>query len=416
MNSALKPVLPQPGVAQPGGQASPAKGNVANANHAVGHPQGAQNSLHHSSNNIAVQNLTHHAPAPPPVPLGHAAPPMAPVSANMAQMAQNMSHHGNLSHVTQNSVGPSNLVASPTKGSNANTPLSLVQDKALALTRTPEKSEPDSTGQSNGTVDSPKSGASAPTTLKPQNPESNKDKQDIAKSSPSTPKPPEKLSSAPSTPQKPESGNAVSTADSPSQSKVAVANELPEKSPAAMTIEQKPAPTADVAPSQIDNKPESANDSQLKEKAPTPKPESAPVESVKPSESVEVQEKKEEPKVESKPESSTVNEGKKEEIKPEKAEEPKKEIEAPVEKADKDEKVEEKEEKKPEPKPAKSESKPKSTLKLATVTTPMRKRRQTSPSKSTDGVSLTKKPADGESTPDSRTKRNRTKVCIIFNI
>ncbi|XP_075975428.1 uncharacterized protein LOC142976088 isoform X3 [Anticarsia gemmatalis] len=340
---------------------------------------------------------------------------MAPVSANMAQMAQNMSHHGNLSHVTQNSVGPSNLAASPSKGGNANTPLSLVQDKALALTRTPEKNEPDSTGHANGTIDSPKSATNAPSTLKPQNPESNKDKQDIAKTSPSTPKPPEKPSSAPSTPQKPESANTASTADGPAQPKVATANEPPEKSPSKPT-ELKPAQPADVAPTQSDSKPvpESANDSQLQEKAPTPVKQDPPAAESAKTESVEAEEKKEEPKVEQKPQQN--DEEKKEEPKVEKSESPKKETvekepEPPVEKVEKPEKVEEKvEEKKPEVKPAKAEAKPKSTLKLATVTTPMRKRRQASPSKSSDGVSPAKKPADGDSTPDTRTKRNRTQV------
>lgn len=414
MNSALKPVLPQPGVAQPGGQSSPAKGNVANANHAVGHPQGAQNSLHHASNNLVGQNLTHHAPAPVPVPLGHAPPPMAPVSANMAQMAQNMSHHGNLSHVTQNSVGPSNIAASPSKGGNPNTPLSLVQDKALALTRTPEKNEPDSTGHANGTVESPKSGANAPSTLKPQNPEPIKDKQDIAKTSPSTPKPPEKPASTPSTPQKSEPVNAVSAADGPTQPKVATANEPPEKSPTKPS-ELKPAAAADVAPTQSDTKPvpESANDSQLKEKPSAPVKQDPPAESAK-TESVEVEEKKEEPKVEQKPQ--PIEEEKKEESKPEKIEPAKKEkeeepvVEKPPEKVVEkvEEKVEEKE-KKPEAKTPKVDSKPKPTLKLATVT-PSRKRRQTSPSKSTDGATPAKKVADGDSTPDSKSKRNRTKV------
>ncbi|KAJ8723134.1 hypothetical protein PYW08_003046 [Mythimna loreyi] len=415
MNSALKPVLPQPGVPQPGGQASPAKGNVATANHTVGLPQGAQNSLHHASNNLVGQNLTHHAPAPP---APHAPPPMAPVSANMAQMAQNMSHHGNLSHVTQNSVGPSNLAASPSKGGNPITPLSLVQEKALALTRTPEKNEPDSTGHANGTIESPKSGSNAPAPLKPQNPEANKDKQDIAKTSPSTPKPPEKPSSAPSTPQKTEAANPSSTVDGPAQPKVATANEPPEKSPSKPS-ELKPAPAADVAPTQSDSKPvpESANDSQLQEKAPTPvKQDSPPTESAKAESVPEAKpepekEKKEEPKVEQKPATST--EEKKEEVaadKPEKTESPKKEeaVEKVVEKVE--EKEVKNEEKKPEPKPAKVESKPKSTMKLATVTPPMRKRRQVSPSKSSEGPGPAKKPADGESTPDTRMKRNRTKV------
>ncbi|XP_035450236.2 protein piccolo isoform X2 [Spodoptera frugiperda] len=408
MNSALKPVLPQPGVPQPGGQASPAKGNVATANHTVGHPQGAQNSLHHPGNNLVGQNLTHHAPAPQ---LPHAPPPMAPVSANMAQMAQNMSHHGNLSHVTQNSVGPSNLAASPTKSGNPVTPLSLVQDKALALTITPEKTEPDSTGHANGTIDSPKSGANAPAPLKPQNPESNKDKQDIAKTSPSTPKPPEKPSSSPSTPQKSDTATPAST-DGPAQPKVATANEPSEKSPSKPS-ELKPAPAADVAPTQSDSKPvpESANDNQVQEKAPTPvkkDPPAAESPKVEPVPEAKPEEKKEEVKVEQKPADSA--EDKKEEVaadKPEKSESPKKE-----EVVDKvQEKVEEKaEEKKPEAKPAKADSKPKSTMKLATVTPPMRKRRQASPSKSNEGSTPAKKPAEGESTPDTRMKRNRTKV------
>lgn len=412
MNSALKPVLPQPGVPQPGGQASPAKGNVATANHTVGLPQGAQNSLHHASNNLVGQNLTHHAPAPP---IPHAPPPMAPVSANMAQMAQNMSHHGNLSHVTQNSVGPSNLAASPSKGGNPITPLSLVQDKALALTRTPEKNEPDSTGHANGTIDLPKSGSNAPAAIKPQNPESNKDKQDIAKTSPSTPKPPEKTSNAPSTPQKTDAANPASTVDGPTP-KVATANEPPEKSPSKPS-ELKPAPAADVAPTQSDSKPvpESANDSQ--EKAPTPvKQDPAPAESAKienvPDPKPEDKEKKEDPKAEQKP--ATSNDEKKEEVvaeKPEKSESLKKEevVEKHVEKVE--EKVEEK---KPEAKPAKVESKPKPTMKLATVTPPIRKRRQVSPSKTSEGPGPAKKPADGESTPDTRMKRNRTKVCTSY--
>ncbi|XP_026744343.1 neurofilament heavy polypeptide-like isoform X1 [Trichoplusia ni] len=417
MNSALKPVLPQPGVPQPGGQASPAKGNVATANHTVGHPQGAQNSLHHASNNLVGQNLTHHAPVPP---IPHAPPPMAPVSANMAQMAQNMSHHGNLSHVTQNSVvGPSNLAASPSKGGNPNTPLSLVQEKALALTRTPEKNEADSTAHANGTIDSPKSATNAPVTLKPQNPEPNKEKQDIAKTSPSTPKPPEKPTSAPSTPQKTEAATPATTADGPAQPKVAAANEPPEKSPSKPT-ELKPAPAADVAPTQSDSKPvpESANDSQLQEKAPTPvKQDLPPTESAKtesvpapaPAPELKPDEKPEEAKAEQKPQQNATEEKKEEVVapKPEKSESPKKEeaVEKPAEK------VEEKgDDKKAEAKPAKVESKPKSTMKLATVTPPMRKRRQVSPSKTSEGPSPAKKPAEGDSTPDTRIKRNRTKV------
>lgn len=415
MNSALKPVLPQPGVPQPGGQASPAKGNVATANHTVGLPQGAQNSLHHASNNLVGQNLTHHAPAPP---IPHAPPPMAPVSANMAQMAQNMSHHGNLSHVTQNSVGPSNLAASPSKGGNPITPLSLVQEKALALTRTPEKNEPDSTGHANGTIDSPKSGSNASAALKPQNPEANKDKQDIAKTSPSTPKPPEKPSSALSTPQKTDAANLVSTVDGAALQKVATANEVPEKSPSKPS-ELKPAPAADVAPTQSDSKPvpEAANDTQEKALTPVkqdpPPTESAKVEIVPEAKPEPEKEKKEEAKAEQKPAAST--EEKKEEVadKPEKTESPKKEevVEKVVEKVE--EKETKIEDKKPEPKPAKVESKPKSTMKLATVTPPMRKRRQVSPSKTGEGPGPVKKSADGESTPDTRMKRNRTKVCIL---
>lgn len=421
MNSALKPVLPQPGVPQPGGQASPAKGNVATANHTVGHPQGAQNSLHHAGNNLVGQNLTHHAPAPP---IPHVPPPMAPVSANMAQMAQNMSHHGNLSHVTQNSVGPSNLAASPSKGANPITPLSLVQEKALALTRTPEKNEPDSTGHANGTMDSPKSGTNAPATLKPQNPESNKDKQDIAKTSPSTPKPPEKPSSAPSTPQKSDAAIPASTADGAAQPKVVTANEPLEKSPSKPT-DLKPAAAADVAPSQSDSKPvpESANNSQLQEKAekaPTPvKQDPPPAESAKTDSVPEVkpEEKKEEPKVEQKQQSET--EEKKDEAVDKPVEKPEKEKLEPPKKEEVPEKVVEKveekaEEKKAEAKPVKLESKPKSTMKLATVTPPMRKRRQVSPNKTSEGPSSAKKPADGDGTPDTRIKRNRTKVCNFF--
>ncbi|KAM3956425.1 LOW QUALITY PROTEIN: uncharacterized protein ACR2FA_009587 [Aphomia sociella] len=410
MNSALKPVLPQPGVPQPGGQASPAKGNVASVNHAVGHPQGAQNSLHHGTNNLVGQNLTHHAP--PPQLLPHAAPPMAPVSANMAQMAQNMSHHGNLSHVTQNNVPPTNLAASPNKTPSTSAPLSLVQDKAatsqpLALTRTPEKKEPDSTGHANGTIESPKSGANAPVALKPQNPEPNKEKQDIAKTSPSTPKPPEKPNSAPSTPQKTEPATPLGQADGPAQPKVATANEPAEKTP--KPNELKPAPAADIAPTQSDNKPvpESANDSQLQEKVATPPKQEdeqrvAIAESAKIESPAKPEEKKDEPKLE-KPQNATEE---KEDVKVDKPELTKKEDVEPL-------KTEEKpEEKKPEVKtPAKTEVKvtPKSTLKLATVTPPMRKRRQTSPSK-LDGQSSAKKPAEGESTPDARSKRNRTQV------
>ncbi|XP_030021814.2 nucleolar protein dao-5 isoform X1 [Manduca sexta] len=405
MNSALKPVLPQPGVPQPGGQPSPAKGNVASVNHSVGHPQGAQNSLHHGTNNLVGQNLTHHAPPPPHVPVPpHAVPSMAPVSANMAQMAQNMSHHGNLSHVTQNSVTSTNT-ASPSKSTTGG-PISLVQEKAnasqpLALTRTPEKKEPDSTGPANGTIDSPKSGTNVPSTLKPQNPETNKDKQDIARTSPSTPKPPEKPSSTTNTPQKSEPANPVSQTDSPAQPKVATANEAPEKSPSKPT-ELKPSPAADVAPTQSDNKPpETANDSQLQEKAPTPVKQDAPV-----AESAKTESKPEENKEEPKVEPQATEESKKEEVKQDKPEPAQKE-----ESLEKSPSGEEKvEEKKVEPKPVKVEPKPKSTLKLATVTPPMRKRRQASPSKATDGLGSAKKANDGEGTPDTRTKRNRTKV------
>ncbi|XP_050348597.1 proteoglycan 4-like isoform X2 [Nymphalis io] len=397
-DSQQQQLLPQPGVPQPGGQASPAKGNVASANHAVGLPQGAQNSLHHGSNNLVGQNLIHHAPTPQ-LP-NHAVPSMAPVSANMAQMAQNMSHHGNLSHVTQNSITPANIAASPSKSATTSAPLSLVQDKAnasqpLALTRTPEKKEPDSTGQANGTIESPKSASNAPSTLKPHNPEPKQDKQDIAKTSPSTPKPPEKAASAPSTPQKPETSNPVSQADSPAQPKVATANEPPEKSPSKPT-ELKPAPAADVAPTQSDSKPvpESANDNQIQEKSSPPQKES--MECVKPEiakeekkeEVIEKPVKSSEDKVEEKPE-------------PPKQEEP--------ENQQKDEKIEEK---KSEVKTLaiKTEVKvtPKSTLKLATVTPPMRKRRQVS--EKADGPTPPKKATEGDNTPDTRTKRNRTKV------
>ncbi|XP_072932911.1 uncharacterized protein [Epargyreus clarus] len=396
MNSALKP-LSQPGVPQPGGQASPAKANVASANHAVGLPQGAQNSLHHASNNLVGQNLIHHVPNTPQLP-PHAAPSMAPVSANMAQMAQNMSHHGNLSHVNPL------LVVSPSKAPSTSAPLSLVQDKAnvsqpLALTRTTDKKEPDSSAQANGTIESPKAGSNTPAALKPQNPETNKDKQDIAKTSPSTTKPPEKSGNTPSTPQKIEASNSVGQADGPVQPKVAMANEAPEKSPSKPT-ELKPAQTADVAPTQSDNKPvpESANDSQCQEKPETPqKQEASSTETVK--EAPAKVEDKEAVKVEKPVEATN------EEVKEAKVETPKQE------EVEKPQKSEEKvEDKKVETKPVKSEIKvtPKSTLKLATVTPPMRKRRQVSDK--SDGATPAKKPSEGDSTPDARTKRNRTKV------
>ncbi|XP_045499240.1 proteoglycan 4-like isoform X2 [Colias croceus] len=400
MNSALKPVLPQPGVPQPGGQASPAKANVANANHAVGLPQGAQNSLHHGTNNLVGQNLTHHIPNTPPLP-AHAVPSMAPVTANMAQMAQNMSHHGNLSHVTQNSVTPTNVAASPSKSAStsAPTPLSLVQDKAnasqpLALTRTPEKKEPDSTAQANGTIDSPKSGTSAPANLKPQNPEVNKDKQDIAKTSPSTPKPPEKPASAPSTPQKADTSTPVSQGDGPAQPKVATANEPPEKSPS-KPIELKPAQTADVAPTQSDSKPvpESANENPSPVIPPQPQKEVVPTENPKP-EPIKTEENGDSRDVAQSSEDKPVEQK-------DKAETPK-----PEEvKVQKEEKPEEKSEVKT---PAKAESKvsTKSTLKLATVTPPMRKRRQIS--EKTESTPAKK--SNEESTPDTKSKRNRTKV------
>ncbi|CAH2269034.1 proteoglycan 4-like isoform X2 [Pararge aegeria] len=403
MNSALKPVLPQPGVPQHGGQASPAKGNVATANHAVGLPQGAQNSLH-LPNSINVQNLSQHAPSAPPP--SHAVPSMAPVSANMAQMAQNMSHHGNLSLATHPAT-PVNTAASPSKGASTSAPLSLVQDKLpvsqpLALTRTPEKKEPDSTGQANGTVDSPKSGSNAPATLKPQNPEPKQEKQDIAKTSPSTPKPPEKPVSTPSTPQKPEATLPVSQTDGPVQPKVATANEPPEKSPS-KPIEPKPAPTADVAPSQSDSKPvpESANENQSQEKPPSPQKQAE--ESAKPEASVEKEEKKveviEEP-VKSDPQPQKIEKTEPDKVEPPKQEEP--------ETPQKDEQVEEK---KPETKilsKAAVKLTPKSTLKLATVTPPMRKRRQLS--EKLDGATPSKKLADDAGTSDAKTKRNRTKV------
>ncbi|XP_063362467.1 proteoglycan 4-like isoform X1 [Cydia amplana] len=419
MNS-VKPVLPQPGA--PGVQTSPAKATVA------GGGLGAGGNLPNLGGSLVGQNLTQPVAvpqplAPPAQPLAHAVPSMAPVSANMAQMAQNMSHHGNLSHVTQNSVPP--VAAIPAK-TPASAPLSLVQDKPpapvpsqpLALTRTPEKKEPDSTvpaAQSNGTVDSPKSAANAPTTLKPQNPEPSK-YIDIAKTSPSTPKPPEKPSSTPSTPQKAEPANANLAAD-PAQPKVATANEAPEKSPAKPT-EPKPAPTADVAPSQSDSKPvpESAKDSPCPEKAPTPQKPEQPAQpaagTAKVQNDVKPEEKKPEPEPE-KPAAKPVEEPAKLEEAPKKAETPKKE-EKPVETAEKPvAKVEEKKPEKPEVKtPAKPEPKaaPKSTLKLATVTPPMRKRRHASPTKSTDSPSVTKKPAEDPSTPDSRSKRNRKSV------
>ncbi|KAJ2951240.1 hypothetical protein O0L34_g5642 [Tuta absoluta] len=451
MNSALKPVLPTPG-AQPGGQASPAKANVANANHAVGHPQGAQNSLNHGSNNLVGQNLTHHAPAPPPP--AHPVPSMAPVTANMAQMAQNMSHHGNLSHVTQNSVAPTNMAASPSKSASTSSPLSLVADKPvpLALTRTPEKKDSDSPGPANGTVESPKSASNASVALKPQNSEPNKEKQDIAKTSPSTPKPPEKPASvptsaptnAPATPQKVEPAVPVSTADGPSQPKVATANEAPEKSPS-KPAEPKPAPTADVAPTQSDSKPvpESAKDSQVQqnqEKPATPatpqkleaKPE-PPVAAKAESPAKPEEKKPEEPKPAENPaqnnsEEKVVKPEVKEdkvdtkEEKPEKKEEAKPEASKPeepvVKQAQEAPKVEEvKPEAKPEPEKklepkttprAKAAPKP-TTMKLATVTPPIRKRRHTSPK--ADGPTPAKKAATEEpSTPDSRKKRNRTQV------
>ncbi|XP_068633886.1 nucleolar protein dao-5-like isoform X2 [Battus philenor] len=405
MNSALKPVLPQPGVPQPGGQASPAKANVASANHAVGLPQGAQNSLHHGSNNLVGQNLTHHVNAPQPP--AHAVPSMAPVTANMAQMAQNMSHHGNLSHVTQNSIPP----PSPSKTATTGSPLSLVQEKAntsqpLALTRTPEKKEPDSSSHANGTIESSKSGSNAPAALKAQNPESNKDKQDIAKTSPSTPKPPEKSPEKPSstqcTPQKNESPNPVNQTESTTPLKVATANEAPEKSPSKPS-EVKPAPPADVAPTQSDNKPflEAANDSQDKVTTSTPQVQDPESESSQPDSPTKPEDKKIEP-------SEKPQEEKSEEVK--ENSEPVKQEEQTEKTPKHEDKVEEK---KPEVKtPLKPEVKvtPKSTMKLATVTPPMRKRRQLSPTKAADGATPAKKSLDVESTPDTRIKRNRTKV------
>lgn len=424
MNS-VKPVLPQPGA--PGVQSSPAKAAVASGPLAGGNLPALGGSL-------VGQNLTQPAGpplAPPAQPLAHAAPSMAPVSANMAQMAQNMSHHGNLSHVTQNSVAPV-LVPSPAKVTPA-APLSLVQDKPatpapsqpLALTRTPEKKDADSTvppGPPNGTVDSPKPAANAPATLKPQNPEPSKDI-DIAKISPSTPKPPEKPAPAPSTPQKAEPANPNQAAD-PSQPKVATANEAPEKSPAKPS-EPKPAPTADVAPSQSDSKPvpESAKAGQCHEKVPTPQKPDPPVTDSAKVENAPKEEKKPEPEKVEKPVPKPVEEPPKQEPEPKKPETPKKEEKPvePVEKQEKQEKQEKPEEKVEEKKaelkvPAKAEVKaaPKSTLKLATVTPPMRKRRHASPTKSSDGPSAAKKAAEDPSTPDSRSKRNRTKVTNTF--
>ncbi|KAL4709671.1 hypothetical protein ACJJTC_007402 [Scirpophaga incertulas] len=406
MNSALKPVLPQPGP-QPGGQASPAKGNVANINHAVSLPQGAQNSLHHGTNNLVGQNLTHHAPLPQVAP--HAVPSMAPVSANMAQMAQNMSHHGNLSHVTQNSVAPTNMAASPSKSASTSAPLSLVQDKPntsqpLALTRTPEKKEPDSTNQANGTIESPKSASNAPATFKAQNVEPNKDKQDIAKTSPSTPKPPEKPTSSPTTPQKPEASSMGQT-DCVSQPKAATPNEPSDKS--AKPAEPTPAPTPDVPVVPSDSKPvpESASDNQGNASTPT-KEEMSAAESAKTQSVAKVEEKEEEPKLQPADEKPQAAQEPKLEDKPE----PAMKEEIGNDKVTTVDKVEKIEEKKPEARtPAKPETKttPKPTMKLATVTPPMRKRRHASLSKSTDSA---KKIGDGESTPDSRTKRNRTQV------
>lgn len=415
MNSALKPVLASAGVPQPGGQSSPAKGNVASVNHAsVGHPQGAQNSLNHGTggNNLAVQNLTQHVPAPQVPP--HAVPSMAPVSANMAQMAQNMSNHGNLSHVNQNSGPPvPAVVPSPSKAPSTSSPLSLVAEKAnpslpLALTRSlekPEKKEPDSTGQANGTVDSLKSGSNAPVTLKAQDPEANKDKLDIAKTSPSTTKPPEKPSSTPSTPQKPETASPVIQSDVVTQPKAATASEPTEKSPS-KPAEPKLAPTADVAPAQSDSKPapESATSEPSppeKDKAPTLAKQDPPTETAK-TEPAKAEEKKEVVKSlseEEKPKDIEVKEN---------SGAPKKEdtVDAPAKSAEK-EKVELK---KVEPK---KDTKPRSTLKLATVTPPLRKRRQVSPAKGSDGPSPAKKAAEGDSTPsDARIKRNRTKVSM----
>ncbi|KOB67423.1 putative sporozoite surface protein, partial [Operophtera brumata] len=407
MNSALKPVLASAGVPQPAGQSSPAKGNVPNVNHAsVGHPQGAQNSLNHgtSSNNLAVQNLTQHVPAPQVPP--HAVPSMAPVTPNMAQMAQVMSNHGNLSHVNQNS-GPAAPVvaASPSKAPSTSSPLSLVAEKAnasqpLALTRStdkPEKKEPDSTGQPNGTVDSPKSASNTPVTLKALNPEANKDKLDIAKTSPSTTKPPEKPLTAPSTPQKPESANPATPAGVPTQAKMAPTTEPSEKTPS-KPAEPKPAPIVDVAPTQSDSKPvpEAKNSEPSppeKEKAPTP-PKQEPRAETPKTEPVKAEEKKEVP------EKPSTEEKPKEEIK-EKPEALKDTVDPLV-------KVVEKEKVEPKKFEPKKEPKPKSTLKLATVTPPLRKRRQASPAKGGDGPTPAKKAAE-ESTPDARTKRNRTK-------
>ncbi|GBP72353.1 hypothetical protein EVAR_55121_1 [Eumeta japonica] len=409
MNSALKPVLSQAGVPSSGGQASPAKGNVAGVNHAAAHPQGAQNSLHHASNSLVVQNLTHHAPSAPQIP-AHAIPSMAPITANMAQMAQNMSHHGNLSHISQNSLASTNVAVTPNKAVGA--PLSLVQDKVvsqpLALTRTPDKKDGDqAASHANGTIDTPKSGSSAISTLKPQNPEQNKDKQDIARTSPSTPKPPEKVPSSPGTPLKNDAlGSALGQVGGPSQPKLATANEPPEKSPSKPN-ESKPTPTADVAPTQTDNKPvpESANDSQSQEKSAVhkqePNVEPKTDSSVKLDENVET-EKKELEKSKTENVAEILVENKSEKEVPNKEES----------KLEQQDKVEEKKHVET-PKAIKTEMKltPKSTMKLATVTTPIRKRRQTSPNKSTDGSSPAKKVADGDaSNSDARSKRNRTKV------
>lgn len=458
MSSALKPALPQGA----GGQTGTAQNNSALNN--VG---GAQ-ALNHNSQGHA--HLGHHA---------HMGQNMAHIPQNLGHMQQNMGHIPHLGHVGGNSTHlPGGFNASQgAKGANYSAPLSLVQEKPpsqvnasqpLALTRTPEKEaetlQPDQPSQSNGTSESPKIEAS-----------------NSAEPAAETPAPEPKVSPVKSGPSEEKEKVVEPVLDKNGDD---IAKPIVPETPTANTEAPSPA-----KPTPVESEP-SVPEEQIKNKEPSPVVPEKPKEVLSPSDKVETPIEKptsplktleskaepepkpvvaEEPPKKEEPAAATFVEEKKEEKPapaPESAPTPAKEPvaeEKPVDKIDTKEKVEDippvealvdspakpieaAVEKSPAkespaklaqspvtPAPKKTEIKPKSTLKLATVTPTLSRKRKKDLKMplQNDGPSPPKrvpttpkeKPspdtpkadtpslADSMLTPDSRSsKRNRTKV------
>lgn len=459
MSSALKPALPQGA----GGQTGTAQNNSALNN--VG---GAQ-ALNHNSQGHA--HLGHHP---------HMGQNMAHIPQNLGHMQPNMGHIPHLGHVSTNSTHlPGGFNASQgAKGANHSAPLSLVQEKPpsqvnasqpLALTRSPEKEaepvQPVQPSQSNGTSESPNieaSNSAEPTAetsaLEP--------KASPVKSGPSEEKEKvvepviEKNGDDGAKPIVPETPTANTEAPSPAkptpvESEPSVPEEqIKNKEPVPVVPEK---PKEVLAPSDKVETPVEKPTSPLKTAESKPEPEPKPVVAEEPPKKEEpaaaappIEEKKEEkpaptPAPAAEPAKESVTEEKpvdkidaKEKVEEipsveAVADSPAKPTEAAVEKSPGKESPAKPAQSPVTPAPKKTEIKPKSTLKLATVTPTLSRKRKKDLKMplQNDGPSPPKrvpttpkeKPspdtpkadtpslADIMLTPDSRSsKRNRTKV------